>query len=72
MKKEERERLMKDIFERCRVTGEDTFRLADYETTWAGPEEIKRLKAPGSKKSLADELRGHGVRRFSFAERSFR
>jgi PPK2 family polyphosphate:nucleotide phosphotransferase len=43
MKKEARKKLMQDIYDRCRVTGEDKFSLADYDTAWAGPEEIKEL-----------------------------
>ena len=59
MKKEERERLMIDIIKRCRVQVKDPFRLADYDTTWAGPEEIKRLGEKKLKKQTKKILKSN-------------
>ena len=50
MKKGEREKLIQDIFDRCRVTGKDKFRLADFDTAWAGDQEIKKLGEKALKK----------------------
>jgi PPK2 family polyphosphate:nucleotide phosphotransferase len=57
MKKDTREKLMQDIFDRCRVTGKDQFRLADYDTAWAGPEEIKQLGEEKLKKQAKKILK---------------
>ncbi len=43
MKKDAREKLIKEIHDRCRVSGLDNFKLSNYDTAWAGPEEIKQL-----------------------------
>jgi len=43
MKNEAREKLIQQIYTRCKVTGKDKFILSDYDTAWAGPEEIKEL-----------------------------
>ena len=59
MKKDEKEKLMQDIFDRCRVTGRDTFRLADYDTAWAGPEKIKQLGEEKLKKKAKKILKNN-------------
>jgi PPK2 family polyphosphate:nucleotide phosphotransferase len=57
MKKDGREKLMQDIYDRCRVTGKDKFRLTDYDTAWAGPEEIKQLGEEKLKKQAKKILK---------------
>jgi PPK2 family polyphosphate:nucleotide phosphotransferase len=59
MKKDEKEKLMQDIFDRCRVTDRDTFRLADYDTAWAGPEKIKQLGEEKLKKKAKKILKNN-------------
>ncbi len=43
MKNDIREKLIREIFMRCRVSGEYDFKLSNFDTAWAGPEEIKHL-----------------------------
>ena len=57
MKQDARDKLMQDIFDRCRVTGKDKFSLADYDTAWAGPEEIKQLGEEKLKKQAKKILK---------------
>lgn len=57
MKKDEREKLIQDIFNRCRVTGKDKFRLADFDTAWAGDQEIKQLGEKALKKKTKKILK---------------
>jgi hypothetical protein len=57
MKQDARDKLMQDIFDRCRVAGKDKFSLADYDTAWAGPEEIKQLGEEKLKKQAKKILK---------------
>ena len=43
MDKKLKQKLVNDIMDRCRVEKENSFTLADYDTSWAGAEEIQRL-----------------------------
>jgi len=43
MDKKVKRKLVNDIMDRCKVEKENSFTLADYDTSWAGVEEIKHL-----------------------------
>ena len=43
MDKKVKQKLVNDIMDRCKVEKENSFTLADYDTSWAGVEEIKHL-----------------------------
>ena len=43
MDKKVKRKLVNDIMDRCKVEKENSFTLADYDTSWAGVEEIQRL-----------------------------
>ncbi len=43
MKNEVREKLIREIYNRCKVSVVQDFKLLNYDTAWAGPEEIKQL-----------------------------
>ena len=43
MDKKVKQKLVNDIMDRCKVEKENSFTLADYDTSWAGVEEIQRL-----------------------------
>jgi len=43
MKKEARDQLIQEIIERCRIAKKNSFKLSDYDTSWAGADEIKKL-----------------------------
>ncbi len=43
MKKETRDHLIQEIVDRCRVAKKNTFKLSEYDTSWAGAYEIKEL-----------------------------
>jgi PPK2 family polyphosphate:nucleotide phosphotransferase len=57
MKKETRKKLMQDIYDRCKVTDKDKFKITDFDTGWAGPEEIKELGEEKLKKQAKKILK---------------
>lgn len=57
MKNEAREKLIKEIHDRCKVSGEENFKLSNYDTAWAGPEEIKQLGEEKLKKQAKKILK---------------
>ena len=50
MKKEARQKLVSEIMQRCRVDKENSFKIAEYETSWEGTEEIHQLSEEKLKK----------------------
>ena len=60
METEAKQKLVKDIMERCMVQKQHSFALKDYDTSWAGAEEIKNLGEKKlkkrTKKILKDNL----------------
>lgn len=53
-----KQKLVKDIMHRCKVDNADSLRLDDYDTSWAGAEEIRNLgEKKLKKKTMLDDAR---------------
>lgn len=52
-----KQKLVKDIMDRCKVDKPGSFRLSDYDTSWAGAEEIKNLGEKKLKKKTKKILK---------------
>lgn len=56
---EAKQKLVNDIMDRCKVQKTDSFKLDDYDTSWAGAEEIKNLGEKKLKKKTKKILKNN-------------